>query len=425
MPDFIVTVSDSNGPVSGARIAILDAEDTPLMHTTETDPEKIGVYTVQGLSPGTYRVVVSAVGRYAKRRFIQVTEEAGGTEEFLLAGDATPNGALAHSRSFALMNSTSRFAMDRPVNYEDVTDAILLFHVASLTLTGQTVMRVGGEDLTDVLGVLSLHYGLQNHTLSTRGIFAEETSILEALQQPNPHKNDVRPLSELAAYLETNQAWLRMLTREARRQFHLDSPLHFGANHSLTGFPGVGGTGNEGNTDFPVLFRRLVEACRTPLVTENLRNLTEYQRTEAIRELRNLRELIVQIVTSLSKTGTRATSQLTADWDNFSADALLALETVTPMRNSPDEDERTEWAVLAAVTGRSLASDICPYYTLAFHGATLLEQCMVLHKRIASHPAPLTDSELIDIFQPDDERPLTDLLQLHADALAAAPVLAW
>src|SRR5262245_24363101 len=68
---------------------------------------------------------------------------------------------------FTILNSGD-FNIESQISEAEANEAITLFSVVNIMLGGTSQRRVGNEDKTDVLGVLTLFYGLQDKTLPSK-----------------------------------------------------------------------------------------------------------------------------------------------------------------------------------------------------------------------------------------------------------------
>jgi hypothetical protein len=148
--------------------------------------------------------------------------------------------------------------IEAPISEEEAREAITLFSVANVLLAGIGRRRVGNEEKTDVLGVLTLFYGLQDNSLSTRLVVNSRDLWRSQITVIANGKTQVRTIEDELKSLRDNLDTLGQdvifLEREARRQFNL------GTTNNVTG-----------NVDFPRLFNRYVDIASDALLTLNLR----------------------------------------------------------------------------------------------------------------------------------------------------------
>jgi hypothetical protein len=122
---------------------------------------------------------------------------------------------------------------------------------------------------------------------------------------------------------------------------------------------------------------------------------------EAYDLLSELKGVILQIVRSLSKYGTIATSRANKEWAKFENRAFKVLRKVGEKRFTEDIDEKRILTVLADLTNKNLETVISPYFALARNGGQLLTLAFEAY-RVASNRSELDNFErerLLDLFQ--------------------------
>lgn len=316
--------------------------------------------------------------------------------------------------------------IEAPVSEEEAKQAITLFSVANVLLAGLGKQRVGNEDKVDVLGILTLFYGLQDGSLSDRIVLPTRelwsAKVYDKPRDPPPPGQKANPsmeeeLKELRDQLDVLGEDVIFLTREARRQFNL-------------------GTANDvsSNTEFPRLFRRYADIVSDPRLTLDIRaedkpnSFTDKQKIgEAYDLLAELKGVVLQIVRSLSKYGTIATSRVNADWAELEGRALMALRRVATMRYSEDEDDKRVLTVLADVTAKNLETVIQPYFALARNGGSLLQLAFETYKNSQNELDNFERERLVDLFQaPGDKAQfLTTRMRKEALVLKRYPLANW
>lgn len=274
----------------------------------------------------------------------------------------------------------NRFGIEAPISRAEAVQAIKLFSVANLMLAGLSTYKVSNTDKIDIMGVLSLYYGLQNRTLASRLVVPNSERLWQSIEVD---------LDQLAKKLDQLQGDVDFLRSEAKRQFNI-------------------GTSNNvrANTQFPVLFRRFVEIGSDSLLAINIateKNNAFFDKSrleETYDLLRDLKEVIIQIVRSLSKYGTAATRRVNREWAEFESNALEVLDKVARERVSPDVDELNTWSTLALLTDQN-RDNIVPYVALGKHGAQLLRYALEVYDQIEDQLDNFDSQHLQDLFQPD------------------------
>jgi hypothetical protein len=276
---------------------------------------------------------------------------------------------------------TAPYDLEAEVSLEEADQAIQLFRVVTLMLAGQGTYNLDNSEKTDILGILTLYYGLQDKSLSNRLV----------LQQPSALWSEIGGrLKTLADDLLALQGDVSFLRSEARRQFFLGRS-----------------NGAVGNAQFPTLFTRYVALGSDPLLALNLeieegREFADRaQIEEAYDLLRSLKSTILQTVRSLSKYGTAGTSRVNEDWSQFEAEALKVLYRVAQARVSDDLDNLTTWATLGELVPEESRANIIPYAALARHGSRLLVIAMEIYERSKGSLDDYDSTHLRELFQPN------------------------
>lgn len=313
----------------------------------------------------------------------------GGTTGF--AGVTGPSQCGNEVQQFLTLLDSGGFSIESPISEAEAEQAICLFSVVNIMLGGMSRYKVGNEEKTDVLGALTLFYGLQAKALPAK-IVVRSSQLWTAIQVL---------LKELRDELDTLGADAEFLMREAKRQFNLSR------NNEVTG-----------NTAFPGLFRRYVEIVSDPLLSIDIRAerspnsfFDKEKINKAIDLLRELKAVILQLVRSLSKYGTVATSQANSDWASYEFKALTALNEVAQQRISDDLDELNPWAVLADLIGKDRDREIAPYVALGREGGRLLLQAMETYRFTREQLDNFDDEYLLTLFQAGSDQ--RDFLTTH------------
>jgi hypothetical protein len=310
-------------------------------------------------------------------------------------------------QDFKTILNSGAFNIESQISEKEAEEAITLFSVVNIMLGGTSQRRVGNEDKTDVLGVLTLFYGLQDKSLPSQ-IVVRSQDVWTAIQVI---------LKELRDQLDRLGADAIFLAKEAKRQFNL------GRNNDVAG-----------NTNFPVLFRRYVDIVNDPLLSLDIRredqanSFTDKEKIgRAYDLLRDLKDVILQLVRSLSKYGTVATNQANADWAKYEAQALDVLKIVAQKRVSDDLDELNPWSVLADLTGKDRDTVIAPYVVLGRNGGNLLGLALETYQKDKDQLDNFDRQHLLDLFQAgNDEVPFfTTRMRDQAAVIKRYPLTTW
>jgi hypothetical protein len=295
--------------------------------------------------------------------------------------------------------------IEAPVSEQEAIQAMNLFSVVNVYLGSVSTRRVGNEDKMDVLGMLTLYYGLQDRSIPP-------TIVTHTPQLWTEVQDD---LKELRDTLELLGSDVMFLAKEARRQFNL------GFNHDVTG-----------NTEFPTLFQRYVEVGNDPLLTldlgveETSAFSDKTQIARAYDRLAELKDLTLQIVRTLSKNGTVATDQINRQWAEYENHAFAVLKKVADARISDDEDDLRILSVVADLIGRDLLTDLAPYVALARDGGALLNLAMEAYRTSIQRLDSFDRTELLRVFQSGAPAAfLTTRIRSRAMVVAKYPLRNW
>lgn len=308
---------------------------------------------------------------------------------------------------FLTILNSGAFNIESQISEAEAKEAITLFSVVNIMLGGTSQRRVGNEDKTDVLGVLTLFYGLQDKSLPSK-IVVRSQDVWNEVQDK---------LKSLRDQLDSLGADAIFLTKEAKRQFNL------GRNNDVAG-----------NTAFPALFNRYVDIANDPLLSLDIRRedqansfTDKEQVSRAYDLLRDLKDVILQLVRSLSKYGTIATNQANEDWARYEAQGLDVLQIVALKRISDDLDELNPWSVLADLTGKERDTMIAPYVVLGRNGGKLLDLAMETYQRDKEQLDNFDRQHLLDLFQEANaEIPfLTARMRDQAAVIKRYPLANW
>jgi len=281
----------------------------------------------------------------------------------------------------------SDLSVEAPVSEAEVLAAIALFSISAVLLAGLGRRRVGNEDKVDVLGMLTLYYGLQDKSLSSRVVVNTQELWRSTVNGGSAVIED--ELKSLRDQLDGLGQDVIFLSREARRQFNL------GVTNDVSA-----------NLTFPALMKRYVEIAADPGLTINLReedkagSFTSKDRIALAYDLLSeLKFVTLRIVRTLSKHGTIAVERSNREWAHFENRAFGVLRAVGEKRFTEDVDEKRILSVLADLTGKDLNTVIAPYFTLARNGGRLLLLAFDTYLQSKDDLDNFERQELLDLFQ--------------------------
>jgi hypothetical protein len=305
---------------------------------------------------------------------------------------------------FATLDSPD-LSIEAPLSEAEAIQAISLFSVVNVYLGGVSTRRVGNDDKMDVLGMLTLYYGLQDKSLTSKIV----------IRTPDLWTEIQDELKGLRDELELLGGDVVFLAREARRQFNL------GFNHDVAG-----------NLDFPRLFQEYVDMAGDPLLTLDLsleETSTFSDKTQVARAydlLSQLKDLSVEIVRTASKNGTVATSQVNQQWANYERRALAVLKQVAEARISDDADDLRILSVVSDLTGKDFSAEVAPYIALARDGGCLLNLAMEVYRNSARQLDNYDRAELLRVFQSGTpDMFLTTRIRNRAIVIKKYPLRNW
>jgi hypothetical protein len=296
-------------------------------------------------------------------------------------------------------------SIEGPISEQEANEAITLFSVVNVMLGGSSPQKVGTETKTDVLGILTLYYSLQNKSLTSK-------IVVRSAQLWNNIQDELKALRD---DLEILGADVDFLKNEAKRQFNL-------------------GSSNEvpGNAQFPKMFKRYVDIANDPLLTLDLRAEDSSQFSDkeqlgrAFDLLTELKGLILQIVRSLSKNGTVATERANQLWANYENRAFLVLKQVADARISDDQDDLRVLSVLADLVDKSFDTLIAPYIALARDGGELLQLAMSTYLLDKDNLDNYERTYLLNLFQSGTvDTFLTTRMRNEALVVKKYPLTQW
>jgi hypothetical protein len=319
----------------------------------------------------------------------------------------TPTGTTGTSPEVdAFYQSLNSLSVEAPISEIEANEAITLFSVVNLLLGSMSRRRVGNEDKVDVLGVLTLFYGLQDKSLTSK-------IVVDSKKLWNETQNELQSLRD---ELDRLGADVMFLDREAKRQFNI------GLNNEVAG-----------NVEFPRLFKRYVDIANDPLLSLNIKKEDQNQFSDkekvgkAYDLLQELKGVVLQLVRSLSKYGTVATSRANDEWANFERRALAILTKVADARLTDDIDDKNIIAVLADLIDKPRDTVIAPYVVLARNGGRLLRLAMVVYQQTKDRLDDVDQQHLVDLFQAGDDSKTFFTAQMRAEAavIKRYPLANW
>ncbi len=345
------------------------------------------------LPAGEYLCIAAKEGYDGHLDRISITEEdtQPNEMEIILEGEEVvtpPPGGPLPGEEYGVdklikdLTGVEKHSIEPLIDPKEATQAIGLFSVASILMAGKGEYIGGGEPKMDVLGILNLYYGLQDKSLVKRITVGDPTSLWEKMEKLG--------LPELAKEFDSLQSDIDFILREAKRQFNL------GTNNSAPG-----------NTRFPIQLKRYVDLGTDSLISIDLKKAAESDFSDKDKleksydVLKDLKEVIIEIVRSLSKYGTSATVRVNREWAEFEGKALAVLAKVAEFRVSDDQDEQNTWSIVADLTNQN-REQIIPYVSLGLHGATLLKTALELYQHPNFKPDDFSSPSLVRLFQPGD-----------------------
>jgi hypothetical protein len=381
LPNVLVSATPAAGPAPAP---------------VQTDNQ--GQYNIPNVPAGNYAVVAQVPGAIQNPAAAQVVVAQGPSiQNFQLPADrvATFVGNLIGPA----------FDIETPVSMVEAGFATAFFRVANVILAGLTE---NGQ--TDV-------FGSQRVATVADQLGISETLPLwqQTLQDAEALKNDVRDLIGVQS--------LQRLKREAKRQFNL------GLENSVAA-----------NVRFPVLFRRLVDIATDPVLTmdiadQDLNNplLDKTKIGQADALLRELKDIVVQLVRSLSKEGQAQTRIDTERWIPVAERAMTIAGRLAPARNTGDADDKNPWAVVSVLTAKNRDTEVTPYVVLGRHGGRVLELAMLIYDEMNRRGALTSfDSGILrGVFQDARVRAavprmfFTDQIREQAAYIKTYPVPNW
>lgn len=329
-------------------------------------------------------------------------------------------GTVSTSASSIEVDEFLRFLLgddlniETPIAEDEALEAIALFSISNVLLAGLGRRKVGNEEKTDVLGILTLYYGLQDKSLGNR-IVVDSRQLWRAPMNGQGTVED--ELKSLRDALDNLGQDVNFVSREAKRQFNL------GLNNDVAA-----------NVAFPRLMRRYTDIATDPRLTLNLREeeqpgsfTSKDKVSEAYDLLSELKAVALQVIRSLSKYGTIATRRANRDWAQFETRAFRVLKKVAEQRFTEDVDEKRILSVVADLLDKSFERVISPYFALARNGGSLLALAFETYQSAKGDLGDFDRDHLLNVFQrPGPTRDfLTTRMRNQALVLKRYPLAAW
>ncbi len=340
-------VTDAQGaPVAVATITATPASGsaTPSVQTNQQ-----GVYQLQGLAAGVY-TVEAALPNNGPRIVARGVSVFAGQQTASIDFSEDP---VTH---FVGILDDGRFDIETPINRAEAEYAATFFHIANVVLAGLTENN-GQSDM----------FGSQK--IST---VAEKLGIAETSPVWAETLRDAEKLKEEWAKLATSQSVAR-LKQEVKRHFNL-------------------GTTNDvlANLQFPGLMKRYVEIVSDPLLSIDLEaednnsasNVDKTRIAQADDLLKELKGVILQIVRSLSKSGSVQTKIDNEKWAPVAVRGLEISGGLAQARATGDDDDKNPWAVVAVLTEKNRDTQVAPHIVLGRHGGRLLNLALAVYDKV-------------------------------------------
>ncbi|HET9227508.1 MAG TPA: carboxypeptidase-like regulatory domain-containing protein, partial [Thermoanaerobaculia bacterium] len=365
----------------------------------QTDAQ--GRYAITEVVAGPYEISVQAPGLATihKDQPAVVVAQAQVVRNIALPGNPVS--------SFIGVLAAPTFDIESAVDLTEAAHATNFFRVANVVLAGLS----GGNGQTDL-------FGSQNVAGLAAQLGVSETSQgwTDALKEVDKLKKDVSDLIGVQA--------VQRLKREAKRQFNLGLE-----------------NGVEANTRFPILFRRYMEIAMDPLLTmdiqdqdENNKQIDKTKIGQADALLQELKEIVVQLVRSLSRQGQAQTRIDAEAWVPVATRAMTIANKLANERQTGDQDDKNPWAVLSILTGKARDTEVTPYVVLGRHGGRLLELALDIYASLKQQKAltSFENGKIRSVFQDPRNRGngtprtfFTDQIRSEAMYVRTYPVPNW
>lgn len=388
LPQQVTSISGIVTNANGAAIDNLqvDAIEDRGVALPQQITQNGGKYTFANVPPGVYEITVSDpnnalhflsarnVAVYAGQQITGIDFSVDVIDDFM--------GRL----------DDNRFSIEAPISMLEASEAVTLFSVVNLWLAGMERVATNGTP-QDALGIIKLYNGLQNGALTDRRgsngsngsngkfQFRDDKLLLDRIEgDVNTLRNTL--ISDLLPDMTG-------IAQNAKAFFNL------GADNTVYA-----------NSQFPAFFNRYVDIGNDPLLAidirkEEVNNFFDKSKLEETYSLlRELKGLLLQLVRSLSRSGTAGTRVRNRKWASFEVRAMEVFATLAQERNDQDEDARTPWAVLADLTNKDSVTEVAPYVVLARHGGKLLDYALSIYTQTQNELEAFDNDHLRDLFQP-------------------------
>ena len=151
------------------------------------------------------------------------------------------------------------------------------------------------------------------------------------------------------------------------------------------------------NVDFKTAFRNLATICADDLfgidpatLKGNTFDPEAYERL--LRLYRDAKRRVVDLVESMSDSGTLGSDRLIGKWAEIVERSLTVLQPVSQFVATDDTDKQHIWSVVADLVGTSRAS-LIPYVVHARQGGELLSDAIEVYKVLLAKPDAMNEED--------------------------------
>ena len=395
-------VTDAEG--TGVQGANVIATSKDLQVTESSTKDQSGEYTISDLNPGVYTVSINIPNTSSE------DQPSEAVSIVINEGDKIKgiDFSLDPVRDFFGRLDDDRFSIESPISLFEAKNAVHFFSIANLLLAG--LQNSNGS--LDIFGLKELSSG-QGNGINITEVFkiADNSPVwLKILESAEALREKMFKL--------INNDEVPKVRMEAKRQFNL------GNDNSVVG-----------NVRFPELFNKLVDIAADPLLSFNIQKADDlnFQDKSKIAEadelLKELKGIIIQIVTSLSKFGTAGTQLENKKWATFISQAIELVAEIGEVVNTGDQDDKNPWAVIAVLTGKNRENDVAPYAVLGRHGGKLLELVLNIYQNPEFKLEDFETESLRRLFQRQDtteeEEFFTTEIRREATVIRRYPLSNW
>ena len=151
------------------------------------------------------------------------------------------------------------------------------------------------------------------------------------------------------------------------------------------------------NVDFKTAFRNLATICADDLfgiapstLEKNTFDPESYERL--LRLYRDAKRRIVDLIESMSDSGTLGSDRLISKWAKIVDGSLKVLQPVSGFVATDDSDSKHIWSVVADLVGRP-RSAILPHIVHARQGGELLSDAIEVYKALLNDPTAMNEED--------------------------------